>query len=101
MSRFYDAYDRDDGVTACSLLAPATRSEVEKSAGRPCASGLLEETVPRPGRIMATSVYGDQAQVRLVGDTAFVAAFPGGWKIVAVACKARAGLPYDCEVEAG
>ena len=28
--------------------------------------------------------FGNQAQVRLVGDTAFVAEFGSGWKIVAV-----------------
>jgi hypothetical protein len=101
VTRFYDAYGRDDGAAACALLAPATRREVEKSAKAPCAEGLLDETLPSPGAIRRASVHGDQAQVRLAADTAFVARFPGGWKVVAVGCQRRPDRPYDCAVEAG
>lgn len=101
MTRFYDAYGRDDGAAACALLAPSTRREVEKSAGAPCAEGLIDESLPQPGAVRRSRVFGDQAQVRLAGDTAFVARFPGGWKVVAVGCQRRPDLPYDCEVEAG
>lgn len=98
---FYDAYDRRDGATACRLLAPAARQQVEQSSGVSCARGLLQEHLPRPGQVSRTTVSGDQAQVRLGGDTAFVAKFPGGWKVMAVGCSPQPQRPYDCEVEAG
>jgi hypothetical protein len=101
VSGFYSAFHRHDGSGACALLAPATRQEVASSSGKPCASGLLGEKIPQPGRILTTSVFGDQAQVRLGADTAFVAEFPGGWKVVAVGCTARPDQPYDCEVAPG
>src|ERR1700712_1378765 len=81
VSRFYDAYNQQKGNAACALLAPATRKQVATSAGMPCGKALLQEKLPRVGRITDTSVYGDQAQVRLRGDTAFLAEFPGGWKV--------------------
>jgi hypothetical protein len=101
VTHFYDAYDRRDGATACSLLAPAARQEVEQASGVSCSRGLLQEHLPRAGSVSRTTVSGDQAQVRLGGDTAFVAKFPGGWKVVAVGCSPKPGRPYDCQVEAG
>jgi hypothetical protein len=62
---------------------------------------VLDEKLPGTGRVIAATVYGDQAQVRLAGDTAFAARFPDGWKIVAVGCVRRPQRPYDCTVEAG
>ena len=101
VSGSYEAYTRQDGAAACALLAPATRAELEQSAGVPYAAGLLDEKLPRTGRVTASEVYGDQAQVRLDGDTAFAAQFPDGWKVVAVGCVRRPQRPYDCTVEAG
>jgi hypothetical protein len=74
---------------------------VAQSAGAPCPSALLRDPLPRPGPVTASTVYGDQAQVRLRGDTAFVARFADGWRLVALGCRPRASRPYDCEVEAG
>ena len=99
--RFYHAYGSKDGATACALLAPATRSAVAQAAQMPCAEGLLAEHLPSPGAVRSTAVYGDQAQVRLVGDTVFVAAFQQGWRVVAAGCKPRPDRPYECAVEAG
>jgi hypothetical protein len=40
------------------------------------------------------------AQVRLDDDTVFLAAFPGGWRVVAAGCRPRGEAePYDCAVE--
>ncbi|MGH3331739.1 MAG: hypothetical protein ACRDPJ_10615 [Nocardioidaceae bacterium] len=45
------------------------------------------------------SRFGNQAEVKLIGDTAFLAEFGTGWKVVAAACTHRAALPYDCQVK--
>jgi hypothetical protein len=101
VARFYAAVQAHDGASACALLAPATRSQVAQSSGKSCSSGLFTQKLPRPGSVLKTSVYGDQAQVRMSGDTAFVAEFRGGWKVVAIGCTARPSQPYNCLVEAG
>lgn len=101
MTRFYEAFRSNDGATACALLTPATRAAVAQAEQMPCAKGLLIEHLPSPGPVRSTAVYGDQAQVKLAGDTVFVAAFPKGWRVVAAGCKPRPDRPYDCAVEAG
>jgi len=101
VSRFYDAYGGGDGSAACALLAPATREAVVSAAGKPCSAGLLDEEPPGTAQPATVSVYGDQAQARMNGDTVFVARFPDGWRVVAVGCTRIAGKPYQCEVEAG
>jgi hypothetical protein len=101
VTRFYGAYEHRDGAGACALLAPETRREVASAAGSTCATALLDEKLPRPGQVSSTSVYGDQAQVRLDRDTVFVAHFPDGWRLVALGCRPRPERPYDCDVEGG
>jgi hypothetical protein len=98
-SRFHAAVARQDGVGACALLAPQTRSELEQAAGRPCPAAVLGEEVPKVGPVRAGRRFGTQAQVRFEGDTVFLAEFPGGWRVVAAACTHRNRLPYDCEIK--
>jgi hypothetical protein len=98
-SGFYRAYSNGDGRAACGLLAPQTRHEVVQSAQMPCASGVLKEDIPKAGSGYHTVVFGDQAQVTSSTDTSFLAHFAAGWKIVAVGCRKRAELPYDCQVK--
>jgi hypothetical protein len=98
-TRMLTAADGRDGATACSLLAPATASEVEQSGGKSCAEAILDEDLPKPGVVTATAVYGQWAQVRIGGDTVFLAAFPGGWRVVAAGCRSQGERPYNCAVQ--
>ena len=62
---------------------------------------LLDENLPQPGAVTGTAVYGQWAQVRVGDDTVFLAAFPGGWRVVAAGCKSRGDRPYDCRLQGG
>ena len=95
------ALDAGDGAEACAVLAPETLAEVEKTAGRPCAEAVLDEDLPGPGRVDTIDVYGQWARVDLSGDTVFLAAFPGGWRVVAAGCTPRTDRPYDCTLQGG
>lgn len=97
--RFYQAVAADNGSAACALLAPPTLHEVEQSEGKPCADALLDEDIPAGGAVTALHVYGTEAQVRMSNDTAFLAEFDDGWKVMAAACTAKGELPYDCKLK--
>lgn len=91
-----------DGATACALLAPETAAAVAEEQESTCAEGLLKEDLPAPGAARDTEVYGQWAQVRFDGDTVFLAAFRGGWRVVAAACEPRGeDRPYDCAIQGG
>ena len=96
--RFYAAIGSGDGAAACDLLAPRTRSELEQSAGRPCEDAILQEDVPRVSGSSRTQVFGKMGQVAFTDDTAFLAEFAGGWKVMAASCTPVTGHPYDCAV---
>ena len=100
-SAFYAAYTAGDATGACDALAPRTRSELEQSAGRPCAEALLEEDLPRVDEPLEVRVFGTQAEVVWRGETTFLARFRGGWKVMAAACTPREHHPYDCRIEGG
>ncbi|GAA1520419.1 hypothetical protein [Kribbella lupini] len=97
--RFYQAIQAKDGGTACSLLAPKTAQEVEESGQASCDTAILDEDIPDGGTVTDLHQYGGQAQVRLRGDTAFLAEFDDGWKIVAAACTPQGEQPYDCKLK--
>lgn len=97
--QFYQAFSAGDGASACDLLAPKTRQEVEESGGTSCATVLLGKALPDVGTARDATVFGDQAQIRFDGDTTFLAEYPDGWKVVAAGCTPNAELPYDCLVK--
>jgi hypothetical protein len=78
------------GATACALLAPETRSQLEQSAGMGCAAAILEEGLPQVGVVEDSVSFGT-----------IVAEFPGGWKVMAAGCSPVPGHPYDCRLQGG
>ncbi|WP_433305675.1 hypothetical protein ACQP2F_18715 [Actinoplanes sp. CA-030573] len=99
-NRLLTAVAAKDGAGACAVLAPDTGAEVAQSADKPCSEAILDDDLPRPGRVLGTEVYGRRAQVRLDDDTVFLAVFPDGWRVVAAGCTPQGEKPYDCQVEA-
>jgi hypothetical protein len=101
VDRFYAALGSGDGATACALLAPDTRSELEQSSKRPCDRVILEEGVPHPGVRRGLEVFGTMAQARFTRDTVFLARFGDRWRVMATACKPVPDEPYSCSVKGG
>lgn len=100
-SSFEKALAADDGGTACTWLAPRTRSELEKSAGAPCPEAILEEDLPRVGASTGTATYGAMAQVHFAEDTLFLAEFGPRWLVTAAGCRPVPEAPYDCTIQGG
>ena len=98
---FEHALESDDGAAACNLLAPRTRSEVEQSAGKPCAKAILEEDLPEAGAPTGSSAYGTMGQVRFTDDTLFMAEFESGWRVTAAGCAPKPHAAYECAVQGG
>ncbi|MFG3442966.1 hypothetical protein ACGF0J_37480 [Nonomuraea sp. NPDC047897] len=95
--RFHTAVaERRDGA-ACALLAPRTAERLP-DPGQTCAEALRAVGLGAGGPVTGVQVWGDEAQVRLAGDTMFLHRFGDGWRVKAAGCKPRGGLPYDCEV---
>ncbi len=103
--RFHQALEGGDASSACGLLAPRTRAELESSAKTPCAKALPGEGLPKAVGVGVgvgtTDVYGTNARVVLDGDTLFLARFGAQWKVTAAGCEPRPDLPYDCHVKGG
>ena len=80
------------------MLAPATVATVEAQSGQPCAQATAQLELPQ-GPVQSSTVWGDQAQVHLVGDTVFLTKTGNGWKVTAAGCRSRGDAPYACRVE--
>ncbi|HLU53969.1 MAG TPA: hypothetical protein VKZ81_00785 [Pseudonocardia sp.] len=96
VERVATAFATGDPGARCALLAPATRAAVERAG--PCTTAI-GTAPPDGGRVSETSVWGDNAQVRLSGDTLFLTRIGGGWKVAAAGCTPNGDLPYSCRVE--
>jgi hypothetical protein len=97
---FHRAVVEGDGAAACAELAPGTLSELEQSAGKPCAEAVLEEPVRSSAESARVEVFGTQAMVGEGAGALFLSRFPDGWKVMAAACRPRPGV-YDCAISGG
>lgn len=97
--RFLVAAQEQEGDEACSLLAPAARSELEQSSGQACDVAILEEDLGADGAPPTVEVFDTMAQARFEGDTVFMSRFDGEWLVVAAACTPVSGHPYDCSIQ--
>ncbi|MEO3868489.1 hypothetical protein ABGB18_06635 [Nonomuraea sp. B12E4] len=90
------AAHREDA--ACALLARKTADKLP-DPGQGCADALREVRLGAGGGLVSVSVWGDEAQVRLTGDTLFLHRFSDGWRVTAAGCQPMGDLPYECDVE--
>ena len=92
------AFAAADPSARCQMLAPATVATVEAQSGQPCAQATAQLELPQ-GTVQSSTVWGDQAQVHLVGDTVFLTKTGNGWKVTAAGCRSRGDAPYACRME--
>ncbi len=97
--RFLAAAQQQEGEEACSLLAPAARSELEQSSGQSCDAAILEEDLGAEGAPSTVEVFDTMAQARFESETVFLSRFDGEWLVVAAACTPVPGRPYDCSIQ--
>jgi hypothetical protein len=89
-------FSTGDPTVRCALLAPAALAALEREG--PCAA-TVGASAPTADEVLQTAVWGDEAQVRLAGDTLFLTRTAAGWKVVAAGCTPNGDLPYECRVE--
>jgi hypothetical protein len=87
-----------DAEMRCDLLAPATLAAFEKSKSAPCTEAVQDLPL-EGGAVESIEIFGGDAQVKLTGDTLFLAETRAGWRITAAACRPKGEAPYDCEVD--
>ena len=93
-----DAASGGDGETACSLLAPAVRTELEDSSGQPCERAVLDEHLASGSGAAEVQVFDTAAQAVVGTETLFLSRFDGRWLVIAAACTAVPERPYDCSI---
>jgi hypothetical protein len=104
VERFYEAIRAGDGEAACEELGDALVERIESQSEQDC-GGLITHFEYDRGRVAATEVYITNAKVDLdSGESAFLSREDDGWKLSAVACKAKEGKPadrpFECTLEA-
>ncbi|SEL72256.1 hypothetical protein [Nonomuraea pusilla] len=96
--RFHAELSAHREESACALLARVTAEQLP-DPGQSCADALRELRLDAGGPIRAVSVWGEDAQVRMAGDTLFLHRYADGWRVRAAGCAPVPGRPYDCDVE--
>ncbi|MEV6211480.1 hypothetical protein [Kitasatospora sp. NPDC051914] len=99
VNRFEQDAARGDGAAMCAALAPGTREELEDQEESDCEQAVTGLGLPDGGTLRRVDVFGQQARAVLQGDTVFLSAFPGGWKVTAAGCEPRPGMPYRCDLK--
>jgi hypothetical protein len=92
------AADSGDGAAACALLAPAVRTELEDTSGKPCDRAVLDEPLGEASGSVEVEVFDTTAQALVGSETLFLSRFDGRWLVIAAACTRVPGAPYDCSV---
>jgi hypothetical protein len=95
---FLQAVESGDGQSACELLSPAARSELEQSSGSPCPQAVLEEGI-EGGSTADATVFDTMAQVKFDNQAVFLSHFDAGWLVTAAACTPVPDKPYDCRIK--
>jgi hypothetical protein len=97
---FYRAVESGASSTACELLAPETRRQLEQDEHASCETALSMVRLPVAGAPVRVDRYGQHALVRFDTDAVFMTEYDDGWRVVAAGCTARDALPYDCVIKA-
>jgi hypothetical protein len=98
-NRFLAAVHDGDGGAACDLLAPAARDELAKTAGEPCGTAILTESLGSAATATAdVDVFDTMAKASVGSQTLFLATFDGRWLVTAAACTPVPNRPYDCSI---
>jgi hypothetical protein len=87
-----------DPSARCAILAPATVAAVEAARSESCVRAMAQLSLPE-GAVVSSAVWGDEAQVQLVGDTVFLTRTSAGWRVTAAGCRSRGDAPYVCRLE--
>ena len=93
-----EAVDQGDGEAACALLAPAVRTEIQDTTGKPCERAILDEPVGAASGPAQVEVFDTAAQAVVGSETVFLSRFDGRWLVIAAACTAVPDQPYDCSI---
>ncbi|MGP3956926.1 hypothetical protein ACTWPT_13070 [Nonomuraea sp. 3N208] len=96
--RFHALITAGQDEAACGMLTRKTAERLPHP-GQSCADALRELRLGPGGVVTSVSVWGDEAQVRLAGDTIFLHRYSNGWRVRAAGCEPVPDLPYDCEVD--
>ena len=87
-----------DPQQRCDLLLPAVLAAFEADRSMSCAEAIQELPL-QAGTVESMEIWGGAAEVKLGGDTLFLAETRAGWRVTAAACTPQGEAPYDCEVE--
>jgi hypothetical protein len=98
VERIASTFAAADPSARCAVLAPATVAAVEAARSESCVQAMAQLSLPE-GAVVSSTVWGDQAQVQLVGDTVFLTRTSTGWKVTAAGCRSRGDAPYNCRLE--